>query len=402
MFMGAVKLVTVKKLIPLYKGEDKAKSIELIELNEVGNLIVSQIGLYAVGDKAIFIEPGYCIPNTPIFKGFYPAANEKGKSKLGKCGRIKAVKFNLHTGDNKPIYSYGILLSYDEVHKLEGSILGFSINDEGSWESALGVTKCEHPENFLETRGKIPMRRYDKPYPLDMYKDEEVNINNLWKDLKYPIELIGMPRFGGTPVTIYNKVVDGERVSGVTSKNYAKPVFVNKIVGRRKLSWWESLCKAFGCDVDLDIIEEVPNNDPLVVVAKPYLEKLEDELAGSLSSEALRGEILGKGFIKSSSFDNAKPWIKFHGSDYFDKDGIAVKHAHEAFDITMFDMEGFDVQDVVIKRVFRSKKQIIDRCQEVFDKYEKKGTLLKSVVLRTPDSKWSAEVINLKHDAKRQ
>ena len=53
--MNPVSIVTVKSKIPLYKGEEAANAIELIELEEVGYELVAQKDLYQVGDKAILI-----------------------------------------------------------------------------------------------------------------------------------------------------------------------------------------------------------------------------------------------------------------------------------------------------------------------------------------------------------
>ena len=110
--MSACKLVTVKNKIPLFKGEDKANAIELIELEEVGNMVVSQKDFYEIGDKAVFIEPDFCLPDTQLFKSFIRPNGDNSKSKLGKNGRIKAIKFNLHIGDGMPVYSYGILMPF--------------------------------------------------------------------------------------------------------------------------------------------------------------------------------------------------------------------------------------------------------------------------------------------------
>lgn len=44
-----VSIVTIKNKIPLFKNEEKANSIELIELEENGFQIVSQKDLYNIG-----------------------------------------------------------------------------------------------------------------------------------------------------------------------------------------------------------------------------------------------------------------------------------------------------------------------------------------------------------------
>ena len=43
-----VQIVTIKNRIPLYKGEEKANAIEIVELEEVGYELVAGKGLYQV------------------------------------------------------------------------------------------------------------------------------------------------------------------------------------------------------------------------------------------------------------------------------------------------------------------------------------------------------------------
>ena len=68
--MEAVSIVTIKEVLPLYKGEEKANNVELIHLEEAGFEIVSQKGLYKVGDKAIYILPDYCVSDIDLFQEF--------------------------------------------------------------------------------------------------------------------------------------------------------------------------------------------------------------------------------------------------------------------------------------------------------------------------------------------
>ena len=117
--MEPVSIVTIKEIFPLYKGGEKANNVELIHLEEAGFDIVSQKGLYKVGDKAIYILPDYCVSDIDLFQEFIAPKGDESKSYLGKIEgkpkRIRAKKFSLHKGDNLPLYSNGILLSYYEV-----------------------------------------------------------------------------------------------------------------------------------------------------------------------------------------------------------------------------------------------------------------------------------------------
>ena len=46
------RTVTIKKIFPLFKGEEQANAIELVSLEEVGNCVVALKGLYRSGDRA--------------------------------------------------------------------------------------------------------------------------------------------------------------------------------------------------------------------------------------------------------------------------------------------------------------------------------------------------------------
>ena len=219
--MSACKLVTVKKKISLFKGEEQANSIELIELEEVGNSIVSQIGLYQVGDKAIFIEPDYCLPDTSLFESFNRPNGDESKSKLGKQGRIKAIKFNLHVGDGLPVYSYGILRPLDLVKTW---LKENGLNKEAPYEILLGIIKYEEPDDT-----KANLGGGSKSMPEGMYKTDETNINNLWKQIQYPITLIGTQKIDGSSITLYSRYNNkDERISGICSRNYEKPLTIKK------------------------------------------------------------------------------------------------------------------------------------------------------------------------------
>jgi glycerol kinase len=55
--------------------------------------------------------PDYCVPPTVLFQEYYAPGGDMKKSKLGKRGRIRAVKFNFSFENSvDPIYSNGIIL----------------------------------------------------------------------------------------------------------------------------------------------------------------------------------------------------------------------------------------------------------------------------------------------------
>ena len=120
--MEAVSIVTIKSINKLYKGEQEASNIELIELEELGYDLVAGKGLYNIGDKAVFIMPDYNLSDIPLFESFLRPNGDITKSMLGKVEgvplRIRGKKFNFsREGSIEPVYSNGILLAIYEVEK---------------------------------------------------------------------------------------------------------------------------------------------------------------------------------------------------------------------------------------------------------------------------------------------
>ena len=92
--MKPVQIVTIKAKFPLYKKEELASRVELITLEENGFEIVVQKDLYKEGDSAVYIQPDYCLSDTPLFSSFIAPDGDESKSLLGKVGgrtrRIRA------------------------------------------------------------------------------------------------------------------------------------------------------------------------------------------------------------------------------------------------------------------------------------------------------------------------
>ena len=168
--VSPVQTVTIKSKTPLFKGEEQANSIEKIELEEYGFSLVAQKDLYQVGDKAVYIQPDYSLSDIPLFESFIRPFGEPKKSKLGSNFRIRAVKFNLHTGDDEPTFSVGILMPTKEVNDYLDSIK-WPVTDL-DLTKALGITKWEEPDNTNEPGMKT---KGGSNYPSGIYKTDEVN-----------------------------------------------------------------------------------------------------------------------------------------------------------------------------------------------------------------------------------
>lgn len=399
--MNPVQIVTIKSKTPLFKGEEQANAIEKIELEENGFSLVAGKDLYQVGDKAVYIQPDYSLSDIALFDSFIRPGGDERKSRLGSNNRIRAVKFNLHTGDNEPVYSVGILLPILEV----ASYLNCGVSNviangmSGYLDKSLGITKWEEPENTgkggLKTNG-------GKDFPSGVYKTDETNINNLWGHLEnkigYPVNLIGSQKIDGSSISI---IVDTKtKKISVGSRSLIKPEKITKVVGRRNMTWFEYFRSYFGYKPDLLVKEEMDNDDQFVVLAKPYIDKIRSILneGGFEYSFILRGEACGQSWKGSGNKNNPnsknEPKIYFYGVDDY-QNGVAVKHDEDMFDIYM-DILGFERCPVIFDKIFTSREEIEQECKSYF-----KDNMVEGIVLRTSDSKFSAKFMNDEYDSRK-
>lgn len=390
--MEAVIIVTIKNKIPLYKGKDAATSIELVELEEVGYELVSQKDLYKVGDKAVLIQPDYCVSDTPLFESFIRPGGQESKSMLGKVGglprRIRAKKFTLSkTAEGEPVYSNGILLPYKEVQKYLDKLVLL----ESSLTADLGITKYEEPDSG--TPGLAGKGGRD--FPTWLYKTDETNINNLWNHLeniiKYPVVLVGTEKVDGSSITIGRKNLDNY----ICSRNLIKPFVETRFSHMRELTLKERFNRFFtGVTPNLATYKEVPTTDTFVLQGKPYLEQLE-----AYDNFFLRGELNGASSKGSGNKNNpaAKEElnIKFFGLDYINEAGIAVKATRAQFDTFCLVNELPQVK-VVFQKKFKNKAALIKECEAYFKK-----NMIEGIVIRTVDSQFSAKYMNLEYDSKK-
>ena len=399
--MEAVSIVTIKEVLPLYKGEEKANNVELIHLEEAGFDIVTQKGLYKIGDKAIFIMPDYCVSDNELFKEFIAPKGDENKSYLGKIDgkprRIRAKKFNLHKGDKLPLYSNGILLSYYEVGEYLQDMNLYELN----LTSELGITKYELPEEVSVNTDSKGNNKSNMIFPTGLYKTDETNINLLWDHIEnvltYPVRLIGTEKIDGSSISIG---INSQYPNGfITSRNINKQIFVNKVIGRRNKKFFEKLL--FWKQVDLNLYETQLNNDSFVINGYPHLQLL---LLVNLKDIVLRGELNGKGNRGSGNINNPSlkdpSNIKFFGADRY-IDGIATKMNHKDF-MELCRMWDFPTVPVLFNRVFNSRKEIETFCENYFIE-RKKNTkeIIEGVVLKTEDCMFSAKYMNNEYDSKK-
>lgn len=400
--MKPIQVVTIGKITPLFKGEEKAERIELINLEENGFDLVCGKDMYEVGQKAIFIQPDYNVSDISLFDSYIRPGGDESKSMLGNVGgkprRIRAKKFNFHTGDNEPVYSNGILLRVGEVAEYLGvSKATVVMSSEDDLAESLGIVKYEEPEN--NSGGNVHSSG-SAPFPSGIYKTDEDNIKNQWGRLEnrigYPVTLVGTTKVDGSSVSLIIK--DG--VGHICSRNLGKKLEIKKVVGRRRRNFIERLL--FWTKPDLNIYELVPNDyDDFVKYGRPYLDAM---FAVDLDNIVLRGELNG-GSMKGSGNKNnpaaKEPVnIKFFGVDFIEN-GIAIPQNYFVLDsLCNFIRYNLKIEietvPLLFEQRFYNQEEIEEKCKNIF-----KDNMIEGVVLRNLESTFSAKYMNDLYDSKK-
>ena len=398
--MNPVSIVTIKNKIPLYKGDEQANSIEVIELEEVGFELVANKTLYQIGDRAVYIQPDYCVSDISLFESFIRPNGDESKSMLGKIEglprRIRAKKFTLSKEPNgDPIYSNGILLPISEVNQylrdnkmIKNDLQIFEIE----LDKILNITKYEEPEPV--SKGGLRSGQTEGKFPEGLYKTDEENINNLWnhieKKIGYPLILVGTEKVDGSSITIgvTPKIPEGF----ICSRNLRKKLTIKKVIGRRNKKWYEKLL--FWTNPDLNLYTEVENDDDFVRYGKPYLDLL---INSGETNLIFRGELNG-GKLKGSGNKNnpaskEQPNIKIFGLDKINEYGEAEKIPYLLFK-TECEKAGVPLVKEVFNKEFNSKEELLAECNNYF-----KTNMIEGIVVRTLDSKFSAKIMNLHYDS---
>lgn len=391
--MNAVQIVTIKEKFPLYKKEELANKVELVTLNENGFELVAQKDLYKVGDRAVYIQPDYCLSEISLFASFLAPEGDESKSLLGKVGgkprRIRAKSFNLSKVPNGgKVYSNGILLPFEEVvfyilENVKDYRTSEDIPELICEKNILGIYKYEEPETTQLGGGKF--KGSTSSFPTGWYKTDEDNINNKWNALKFPITLVGSQKIDGSSISISSE--------NICSRNLTVKRLVNKVVGRRKRTFWEILLFK---KVDLNIYKEVESDNSFIEVGKKYQDVLKEN---ALHDIVLRGEANGSGFKGSGNSLNAtakeEPNIKFFGVDKIEK-GITKRLGYNQFK-EVVSLLNLPICQELFNEEFQSKEELIKRCEEIFDKNKN----MEGIVIRNLEGTFSAKFMNNYYDSKK-
>lgn len=371
---SAVQIVKIAKKSPLFKkgtGEP-ATAIELINFSfengdECGFNVVSQKDLYQIGDSAIYIQPDYCVPDTELFSSFTAPYGDPKKSKLGKNGRVRAIKFNFNLGDSSDyIYSNGILLPLSEAN------IPSDVEDKAEF---LGITKYEEPERFGTGNAKGNL-------PGFLYKTDEENAANLKSHINRVLEAgerIGWTlKIDGSSFTQYfKKGVDGW-TTGICSRTLEK-----------KLP--EDLNDTSDPWIKLSI------SSGLYEKGMKYCQDNDRELA-------FRGEIYGEGLKGSGNKLNPhstkKPSLTIFGIDDL-ASGFATKLLPREVE-SICKEAGLEYLCYCPLSV-SNYDELMSKAKEIFDEFaEKEKWIIEGIVVRTLESnKLSVKVMNDSYDAKK-
>jgi len=388
------RVVTIKEIFPLFKGEEEANAIELVSLEEVGNNIVAQKGIYQSGDKALFVEPDYCLSDIDLFMEYICPMGDPKKSRLGSKNRVRAIKFNLHTGDNNPVYSYGVLVTAAQVEAFTKKKIGDETID---WVKLIGIVKWEEPEVFHGGGGKVVTCEF----PQGMYQTDEENINNLINDIKFTTLFVGTEKVDGSSITIWYK--NGK--SGIASRKQGRPLAYNKVVGFKKPNIFQKLLNKWTKGwyrFDGRIIKYSESDDHFVTVGKPYLELLIKYCQENGKHLALRGELVGKGSKGSGNPNNPKSkeesHIELFGIDDYSKNTVKMEYATARL---IAENLGMLYVKEYFQKTFETKEELFDTCQKIFNEEKENGRIIEGIVLRNPTGNFSMKLMNLEYDSRK-
>lgn len=392
--MNAVEIFTIKNKVPLFKGEEKAERIELIQLEEVGFELVSQKDLYQIGDKAVYIQPDYNLSDISLFESFIRPNGDESKSMLGKVEglprRIRAKKFNFHRGDGLSVYSNGILLPVNEVQDYLKIKKTLTLSNR-DLSKELGITKYEEVEK--DYFGKNIKGGNSISFPKGIIRTDEENVNNVIHTVEklLPTTLIGKLKVDGSSITLWYK--DGK--SGIASRNLGKPIFINKVVGRRSKNLLEKLL--FWKKIDLNVYENTLNDSDFVKHGYPYLQKLEKYCRENNVNLVLQGELCGQNMKGSGNKNN--PHSKeptdilfFNVCKYEEQ---SVKMPEWYFQQVCYDLN-LPSPPIIFNKKFENIQDLKTECENYF-----KDNLVEGIVIRDTNHNFSVKWMCLEYDSKK-
>lgn len=431
--MKSVEIVEISKIIPVYKDGIEAERIQVVNFvfagnEECGYNVITQKGLYEIGDKACYISPDYCISDIPIFDSFIRPNGDETKSRLGKNFRIRALKFNFSFKDsNDPIYSIGILMPMGEVN----DYIKVDYNPDDLSE-ILGVTKYEEPETG--GNGLVAGE-----HPSFMYRTDETDSAQLKGHVNRIAESeqelgLTIKVDGSSHSTYFRKIFDenGNIIwkYGICSRNQEKKLdqfYVEKYVDANNnefhkyinpetkvKGWYNDSEKKFYTTDEIEKVEglskinrevkdswvEVATKSGIIEKGLEYCKKYDVQLV-------FRGELNGQGLkgsgCKNNPDSNNKQNIKLFGIDSLES-GVAIRqHYGDEHNLKKVCEEcGLEYTPIIKTVKPKSYDELIEICEEIFKEEKTKGKLIEGVVIRTMYSNdLSAKKLSNEYDSKK-
>lgn len=458
--MKAVDIVTIEKLIPIYKNGEPANAIEVARVKDSeGSSIQYDIvvgkGLHQVGGRGIYIQPDYTIPMNKLFLEYHAPFGDPKNSKLGKKGRVRAIKFNLNfEGSEDPIYSYGVLLPWKEfvtwfteelpkpdafqgivIPAAIGGVPNAGINilpdfehPDFPFQQILGVEKYVADESGSGS-SHSGLKKADRPSFL--YKTDEETIENHKRTVDRCYvdkeEVMYTTKRDGQSVSVYTRIDPIEQVwvQGICSRDMEKKLDQMQVSAYKDgevilhhyfhpelkiKGWFNDGTRTFYPEEEAAVLfepvmTEVRDNwvdtckrDNVLEKMLAYCQKYNVQLA-------MRGEIVGNGIQnKKNNYDSKLPEKKiiWFGVDDLSS-GIArrIHYGQEHNLIKVCEELGFEYTKELFRGVF-TYDEMVAKAKEYFKMAkETTGILVEGVVIRTIFSNnLSVKKISDEYDAK--
>lgn len=441
--MKPVEIVQINQLIPIFKNGEKAERIEVARVKTSDgtelqfNIIVGK-GLYKVNDFVIYIMPDYCLPDNELFTEYWQPGGDKSKCKLGKKGRIRALKFNFQFDNSSdPIYSNGIILPIVEVAKYLNQPIIIAV--QGSTEidqdlqKDLSITKYVAEDSFENqksglTKGDLPSFLYPTDETrIELLKD---HVDKCYNEN----EVLGFTRKrDGSSATTYSRInpVENEQQVGVCTRNQEKKLeqqytslykdlnsgvllrpHFNKELNIK--GWFNEATETFYTNEDVlditkyePIVTEVRDSWVDTVKKHKYLDKLVDYCNKYNIQLALRGELIGAGNkgsgnkLNSDAKTSESKIVWFGVDDLSSGHAVRIHYGQEHNLKKVCDELEMEYTEELFDGVY-SYDEIIKLCTDYFNKVKREtGIIVEGIVIRSKYSnKLSTKFINPDYDSK--
>jgi hypothetical protein len=442
--MNPLNIVTIEKQFQIFKEGNPASAIEVVHIKDKENNsiefdIIAGKNLYNIGDTAVYIMPDYCIPPIELFKEYYAPGGDIKKSKLGKGGRIRAVKFNFNfENSSNPIYSNGILIPLAAVKTFfetyvvldENSNRVNFIEDEEYLQTHLHIIKYVAEDSHEKGNGQNSgATKGDIPYFL--YKTDETRIETLKKHVNKiyeenePISLT--VKRDGSSCTIYCKKENEEFIGGICSRSQEKKIgqkmaisYIDNGIHLEKYfnkdlmisGWKNAFTDKFYTNEEVielgfeSIEKEIRDSWVDTCVDNGYFEKFIEYCKKYNVELALRGELIGAGNKGSGNKLN----IDANGQSHvvwFGIDDLCSGHATRINYLQEHNLikvcEELELEYTKeIHTGIMTYTDIIDWCTVYFNKIKTENNqIIEGIVIRTKNTNgMSCKYINPEYDSK--